>query len=152
MQQIGIPALQAHFFVFYFAVFSTLTPPVAVSVLAAAKLGDATFLATARDSMKIALTTFIIPFAFVFSPELMLFPNVTMGTLIAIIEVIFVQVAVSVASYGFLFRALNGLERIGYAMIALAGFLAFTYDENFWYFAVALFLAISVPVYISKKK
>jgi TRAP-type uncharacterized transport system fused permease subunit len=152
MQQIGIPALQAHFFVFYFAVFSTLTPPVAVSVLAAAKLGDATFLSTARDSMKIAMTTFIIPFAFVFSPELMSFPNMTMGTIIAIIEVIFVQVAVSVASYGFLFRSLNGVERGGYACIALAGFLGFTYDTNFWYIAVTMFLAISVYVYASNKK
>ena len=152
MQQIGIPALQAHFFVFYFAVFSTLTPPVAVSVLAAAKLGDATFLSTARDSMKIAMTTFIIPFAFVFSPELMSFPNMTMGTIIAIIEVIFVQVAVSVASYGFLFRSLNGVERSGYAFIALAGFLGFTYDTNFWYIAVTMFLAISAYVYASNRK
>ncbi|NQV83223.1 MAG: TRAP transporter fused permease subunit, partial [Rhodospirillales bacterium] len=77
MQQIGLPPLQAHFFVFYFAVFSTLTPPVAVSVLAAAKLADASFLNTAADAIKIALTTFIIPFAFVFFPELMSFPHMT---------------------------------------------------------------------------
>ena len=151
MQQIGIPALQAHFFVFYFAVFSTLTPPVAVSVLAAAKLGEATFLSTAKDSMKIALTTFIIPFAFVFSPELMLFPDMTYGTLLAIAEVIFVQLAVSVASYGFLFRSLNGAERFGYALVASAGFLGFTYETNFWYVAVALFLAISGYIFVSKK-
>jgi len=81
LQQIGIPPLQAHFFVFYFAVFSTLTPPVAVSVLAAAKLADATFLKTAIDSIKIASTTFIIPYAFVFSPELMSFPNMTWSNL-----------------------------------------------------------------------
>ena len=62
------------------------------------------------------------------------------------------QVAVSVASYGFLFRSLNGVERTGYAVIALAGFLGFTYDTNFWYVAVALFLAISAYVYVSKKK
>ena len=151
MQQIGIPALQAHFFVFYFAVFSTLTPPVAVSVLAAAKLGEATFLSTAKDSMKIALTTFIIPFAFVFSPELMLFPDITVGTIIAIVEVVFVQLAVSVASYGFLFRSLNGVERGGYTIVALSGFLGFTYDTVFWYVAVILFLAMSGYVYITKK-
>ena len=151
MQQIGIPPLQAHFFVFYFAVFSTLTPPVAVSVLAAAKLGEATFLSTAKDSMKIALTTFIIPFAFVFSPELMLFPNVTWGTMLAVFEVVFVQLAVSVASYGFLIRSLNGFERGVYAFVALFGFLGFTYDANFWYVAVALFTAISIYVFVSSK-
>ena len=151
MQQIGIPPLQAHFFVFYFAVFSTLTPPVAVSVLAAAKLGETTFLSTAKDAIKIALTTFIIPFAFVFSPELMTFPDVTVKTFIAIAEVIFVQVAVSVASYGFLFRSLNGIERSGYAIVALSGFLGFTFDTNFWYVAVTLFLAMSGYVYMTKK-
>jgi TRAP transporter 4TM/12TM fusion protein len=151
MQQIGIPPLQAHFFVFYFAVFSTLTPPVAVSVLAAAKLGEATFLSTAKDSMKIALTTFIIPFAFVFSPELMLFPNITWGTMLAVFEVVFVQLAVSVASYGFLIRSLNGFERGVYAFVSLFGFLGFTYDASFWYVAVALFTAISVYVFVSSK-
>ena len=151
MQQIGIPPLQAHFFVFYFAVFSTLTPPVAVSVLAAAKLGEASFLSTAKDAIKIALTTFIIPFAFVFSPELMTFPDVTLKTFIAIAEVIFVQVAVSVASYGFLFRSLNGIERSGYAIVALSGFLGFTYDTNFWYVAVTLFLTMSGYIYMTKK-
>ena len=151
MQQIGIPALQAHFFVFYFAVFSTLTPPVAVSVLAAAKLGEASFLSTAKDAIKIALTTFIIPFAFVFSPELMTFPDVTVKTFIAIAEVIFVQVAVSVASYGFLFRSLNGVERGGYTIVALSGFLGFTYDTNFWYVAVTLFFAMSGYVYMTKR-
>ena len=62
LQQIGVEALLAHFFVFYFAVFSTLTPPVAISALAAAKLSGATFLATARDAMKLMLTCFIIPY------------------------------------------------------------------------------------------
>ena len=151
MQQIGIPPLQAHFFVFYFAVFSTLTPPVAVSVLAAAKLGEASFLSTAKDAIKIALTTFIIPFAFVFSPELMTFPDVTVKTFMAIAEVIFVQVAVSVASYGFLFRSLNGIERTGYSIVALSGFLGFTYDTSFWYVAVTMFLAVSGYVYTTKE-
>ena len=152
MQQIGIPPLQAHFFVFYFAVFSTLTPPVAVSVLAAAKLGEATFLSTAKDAIKIALTTFIIPFAFVFSPELMSFPDVTLETLIAVAEVIFVQVAVSVASYGFLFRSLNGVERAAYAVVALSGFLGFTFDTNFWYVAISLFIMISSYIFLAKKQ
>ena len=81
----------------------------------------------------------------------MTFPDVTLKTFIAIAEVIFVQVAVSVASYGFLFRSLNGIERSGYAIVALSGFLGFTYDTNFWYVAVTLFLAMSGYIYMTKK-
>ena len=143
MQQIGIPPLQAHFFVFYFAVFSTLTPPVAVSVLAAAKLADATFLNTAKDSLKIAMTTFIIPFAFVFSPELMSFPNMTWSVVPAILEVVFIQWSVSIASYGFFFRVLIGWERMVFAAVALLGFLGMTLDIQYLYAAGVLFVLVA---------
>jgi TRAP-type uncharacterized transport system fused permease subunit len=138
MQQIGLPPLQAHFFVFYFAVFSTLTPPVAVSVLAAAKLADASFLATAKDSIKIALTTFIIPFAFVFSPELMSFPNLTWAVVPAVLEVVAIQWTVSIASYGHIFRPLSGWERTVFAAAAIAGFLAMTLGAAYYFAAFAL--------------
>lgn len=139
MQQIGLPPLQAHFFVFYFAVFSTLTPPVAVSVLAAAKLAEASFLETAKDSLKIAMTTFIIPFAFVFSPELMAFPNLTWAVVPAVLKVVFIQWSVSVASYGYIFRPLAGWERWIFAVVSLLGFLGMTLDLQYLYGAVLLF-------------
>ncbi len=151
MQQIGLPPLQAHFFVFYFAVFSTLTPPVAVSVLAAGKLAGASFLATARDSLKIALTTFIIPFAFVFSPELMSFPNLTWAVVPAIGEVIFIQWAVSIASYGYLFRPLTGWERGVFAIVSVLGFLGMTLNIQYLYGGVVLFLAIAGYVLSTKR-
>ena len=68
-----------------------------------------------------------------------------------VVEVVFVQLAVSVASYGFLIRSLNGFERGVYAFVALSGFLGFTYDSNFWYVAVALFMVISGYVFVSSK-
>jgi len=141
MQQIGIPALQAHFFVFYFAVFSTLTPPVAVSVLAAAKLANSTFLSTAKDSLKIASTTFVIPFAFVYSPELMSFPNMTLDVIPAIINVLAIQIAASIACYGYLFRSLVGWERWAFTIIAIAAFLNMALDQT-----VYLFVAIGLTV------
>jgi len=136
MQQIGVAPLQAHFFVFYFAVFSTLTPPVAVSVLAAAKLADATFLKTAADSLKIAATTFIIPFAFVYSPSLMMFPNMTWAVVPAVLEVIAIQITVSVASYGYFLRVLSGVERLAFLAAALCGFLAMTLGQIYWHGAL----------------
>lgn len=155
MQQIGVPPLQAHFFVFYFAVFSTLTPPVAVSVLAAAKLADASFLRTAADSLKIASTTFIIPFAFVFSPELMTFPNMTTAIIPPLLEVIGIQITVSIASYGYFLRALNGWERCIFLISALFGFLYMTLAYDFYlYAALSLFGVMTLWIlksYLSEK-
>lgn len=124
IQQLGVPALSAHFFVFYFAVFSTLTPPIAVSVLAAAKLAEARFLGTAADAMKLAVTTFIIPFAFVFHPELLSFPNLTWSVVPPVALLLVLQWTVSVAAYGHFCRDLGAVERAAFALVSLAGFLA----------------------------
>lgn len=153
LQQIGIPPLQAHFFVFYFAVFSTLTPPVAVSVLAAAKLADATFLKTAIDSIKIASTTFIIPYAFVFSPELMSFPNMTWSVLPAFVEVVAIQFATSVAAYGYYVRRLNWWERWVFVVIAFAGFFNMTLrDSVYLYLGLSVFVVISAWLLTTRRK
>ncbi|MFQ5774859.1 MAG: TRAP transporter permease [Kiloniellaceae bacterium] len=124
IQQLGVPALHAHFFVFYFAVFSTLTPPVAVSVLAAAKLAQARLLGTAVDAMKLAVTTFIIPFAFVYHPELLSFPNVTWSMVPPIVLVLVLQWTVAVAAYGHFRRDLGAVERAAFVVVSLAGFAA----------------------------
>jgi len=152
MQQIGIPAMQAHFFVFYFAVFSTLTPPVAISVLAAAKLANASFLSTAKDSMKIALTTFIIPFAFVYSPELMSFPNMTWSVIPAVVEVVFIQWSVSTATYGYLFRVLSGWERLVFTAVAVLAFMGMVLDPNYTYLALSIFFIAGVYARITRSK
>jgi len=153
MQQIGLPPLQAHFFVFYFAVFSTLTPPVAVSVLAAAKLADAPFLHTAADSIKIALTTFIIPFAFVFFPELMSFPNMTWAVVPAIFVVLSIQWTISIASYGYLFRPLIGWERGVFAVASISGFMGMAHSETSYYAVQAvLFIGMAAMLYTTKTR
>lgn len=157
MQQIGVPPLQAHFFVFYFAVFSTLTPPVAVSVLAAGKLAQASFLGTAADAMKLALTTFIIPFAFVYSPELMSFPHLTWPVWREIAEVVLIQWIVSVAAYGYCFRALGAAERTIFGIAGVLGFLAMTLgeDAHHWYWHIVLIsltVAITVWAAVTRNK
>jgi TRAP transporter 4TM/12TM fusion protein len=153
MQQIGVAPLQAHFFVFYFAVFSTLTPPIAVSVLAAAKLADASFLKTAAESMKIAMTTFIIPFAFVYSPELMSFPNLTWAVVLPLLEVVLIQASVSIAAYGYIFRPLKGWERWTMGVAAFAGFMGMT-DQGNMYFGMqaVLFLLLCTYAFTTRHK
>ncbi|PMR72755.1 TRAP transporter permease [Billgrantia endophytica] len=126
IQELGIPAFQAHFFVFYFAVFSTLTPPVAVSVLAAAKLAGTTFRSTSIDAMKIAGTTFIIPFAFIYNPRLLAFPDVDASAIMAIIEVLLTQLALAIAAYGYCFKRLKSWERWLFLMLALIGYWTLT--------------------------
>ncbi len=122
LQQGGVEAILAHFFVFYFAVFSTLTPPVAVSALAAAKLSGGTFIGTAVDGMKLMLTTFIIPYGFVYHPELLSFPNLTWAVAPPILLILLLQWTSSVVCYGYFLRDLNWTERWGFLAVTALGF------------------------------
>ena len=69
---IGIQPLVAHFFVFYFAVMSAITPPVALASYAAAGISGANAMETSLTSFKIGLAAFIVPFMFFYSPALLL--------------------------------------------------------------------------------
>lgn len=68
----GLSMMAAHMFVLYFAVFSALTPPVAVASLIAARIAEAPYFATAMQAVKIGLPGFFLPFLFVARPELLL--------------------------------------------------------------------------------
>jgi TRAP-type uncharacterized transport system fused permease subunit len=72
LSQIGVPTLPAHMFVFYYAVMSALTPPVAVAAYAASSIAEDNPLLIAVMAVKFALAAFIVPFAFVYGPELLM--------------------------------------------------------------------------------
>ncbi|MBM9594081.1 TRAP transporter permease [Roseitranquillus sediminis] len=70
--QLGIPALTAHFFVFYFAVLSAITPPVALASYAAAGISGANPMETSVASFKIGIAAFIVPFMFFYNSALLM--------------------------------------------------------------------------------
>lgn len=72
LSKIGIPVLVAHMFVFYFAVVSAITPPVALASFAAAGMAQADPWKTSWTALKMGLATFIVPFMFFFSPVLLM--------------------------------------------------------------------------------
>ncbi len=71
MKQSGIGDLQGHMFLLYFAVMSAVTPPVAVAAYAAASISGGNPLAIAVYGVKFAAAAFMVPFVFVFGPELL---------------------------------------------------------------------------------
>ncbi|QEL10106.1 TRAP transporter fused permease subunit [Kushneria phosphatilytica] len=68
----GLSMMAAHMFVLYFAIFSALTPPVAVASLIAARISEAPYFATSMQAVKLGLPGFFLPFLFVARPELLL--------------------------------------------------------------------------------
>ncbi len=70
--QMGIPMLTAHFFVFYFAVVSAITPPVALASYAAAGISGANPMETSVASFKIGIAAFIVPFMFFYNSAILM--------------------------------------------------------------------------------
>ena len=69
---LGIEPLTAHFFVFYFAVLSAITPPVALASYAAAGISGANAMETSVASFKIGIAAFIVPFMFFYNSALLM--------------------------------------------------------------------------------
>lgn len=68
---VGIPPLTLHLFVVFFAVLSTVTPPVALAAFAAAPIAGASPMVTGFQAARLALAGFLIPFTFVYHPAVL---------------------------------------------------------------------------------
>jgi TRAP transporter 4TM/12TM fusion protein len=70
--KLNVSVLGTHLFVFYFAVMSAITPPVALAVFAAAAIAQVSVISIALISMRLCLVAFILPFMWIYHPEIML--------------------------------------------------------------------------------
>ncbi|WP_346891811.1 TRAP transporter fused permease subunit [uncultured Roseibium sp.] len=69
---LGIATFTAHMFIFFFAVASAITPPVAVAAFAAASITRADPMTTGFSAVRSGIVMFVLPFVFAFYPELLL--------------------------------------------------------------------------------
>lgn len=72
LMDLHLNPLGSHLFIFYFGLLSCLTPPVAVAAYAAAPIAEASFSKVGWASFKLAIPCFLIPFAFIYEPALLL--------------------------------------------------------------------------------
>ncbi len=69
---LGLSLFTAHMFIFYFAVASAITPPVALAAFAAASITKAEPMSTGFSAVRSGIVMFVVPFVFAFYPELLL--------------------------------------------------------------------------------
>ncbi|MDR7417983.1 MAG: TRAP transporter fused permease subunit [Armatimonadota bacterium] len=70
--KLGVAPLAAHMFLFYFAVISAVTPPVALAAFAAASIAKAPMWPTGVQATRLSIAGFIIPYMFVYGHALLL--------------------------------------------------------------------------------
>ena len=76
---LGLSIFTAHIFIFYFAVASAITPPVALAAFAAATITQAEPMRTAFSAVKSGIVMFVVPFVFAFYPEILLIPEAVLN-------------------------------------------------------------------------
>ena len=72
LQNMGVADVPAHLFVLYFCALSMVTPPVALASYVAASISGAGIMETGWRALQLSLAGFIIPYAFVFNPAIVL--------------------------------------------------------------------------------
>lgn len=110
---LGVPVLTAHFFVFYFGCISTITPPVALASYVAGGIAGADINKVGWTAASYGINSFILPFAFCFSPALLLSGSL-FGGVVATATGILGILCISVAVIGCLYQPINALMRIAF--------------------------------------
>ncbi|MGG4605076.1 TRAP transporter permease [Paenalcaligenes sp. Me131] len=120
LMDLGVDKLTAHMFVFYYAVLSAITPPVALAVFAAAAIAKTNPMGLAVTAVRIAAVGFFLPLIWIYHPELLVQPGSDLNALFLYLPAALAAiVAFSAAQIGFLFRPLLVVERIFLAAGAL---------------------------------
>ena len=69
---LGFPVLSANLFIFYFAILSMVTPPVAIAAYTGAGIAGADMYQTGWEAFRMAIPGFLIPYIFIANPALLL--------------------------------------------------------------------------------
>jgi len=109
--QMGFGRIETHLFLFYFAVISCITPPVAMAAYAGAGLAEADPMRTGFTAFRIGIAAYIVPFIFVFNPALILLGQPT-ELLIAVPSALIGAIALAGASTGWLLIETNYIEKL----------------------------------------
>jgi TRAP transporter 4TM/12TM fusion protein len=111
LTQMGVDALAAHLFIFFFALVSDLTPPVAPGAFVAAGIAGADMMKTAWMACRLGLVVYILPYMFVYNNALLLKGDLSEIILSAITAFIGVY-ALACGIQGYMFRPAKIYERV----------------------------------------
>lgn len=117
--KLGVAPLPAHLFIFYFGVIAQITPPVAQAAFAAAGISGGKIWNTGWKAFFMGSTAFLVPFAFVYKPELLLL-GTAWQTIISTLILIAGSFCLACAVSGYLFRPIERWwQRILIAIVAI---------------------------------
>ena len=110
--KLGVPVLAAHLFVLYFGVVADLTPPAALAAYAGAGIAGSNPLKTGFTAVLLAISGFVVPFIFAYSPEILLIDAQIPQLLLIVASSVLGVVALAGGVLGYLRRETTILEQV----------------------------------------
>ncbi|MBR1722000.1 MAG: TRAP transporter large permease subunit, partial [Treponema sp.] len=157
--------LPAHMFAFYFGIIADVTPPVALAAIAGAAIAQARPMLTAVNATKLAIGAFIVPYMFIYNPEMLMIGADALSILGITLTALVGMFAISVGLEGYAFArtgflnnfavsqkmktAFSALERICFV---LAGLLCIDPNPKTDVFGVLLILLLIAGQFLRKRK
>ena len=120
LEEAGFNRMAAHMFIYYYAVFATLTPPIAITAAAGSKIAECNFWEACFRALKLAFIGLVVPYVFIFNPVLLEFPKFSLPLLFAFSLLVAGLVLLSASFWGWLVNPLRVYDRVA---LAVAGFI-----------------------------
>lgn len=116
--KLGLPAIAAHMFAFYYSCLSIITPPVAAASYTAAAIAESDGWKTGWLAARLALVAYIVPFMFAYDQSLLLM-GPPWKVIVSVVTACMGVFCLGMACEGFLMRNLNWLERVAAGIAAI---------------------------------
>ena len=152
--KMGVPLLQAHLFPMIFAVFSHLTPPIAIGALVASQLAEAEYWPTSWEALKAASTAFLLPYFIIYAPVIVLQPDAGMVVSVTQLAAIPLGVlALQIFFSRYFLGLLEGAKRFAFGAAAFLFFVSvFAKSWLFLLLGIMLFVACTIAQFTQKKR
>ncbi|MGV3488515.1 MAG: DUF3394 domain-containing protein, partial [Tuberibacillus sp.] len=132
---------------FYFGIIADITPPVALAAFAASGISGGEPIRTGVNASKLAIAAFIIPYIFVYSPELMMIDSTWYNTIWVVFTSFLGMIAIGAGMIGYWMRHTYWFERI----IAIVAGLLLIYPEKFTdLIGIGIFAILLIAQYLYK--
>ena len=141
---LGYEPLAAHMFVFYFGIIADVTPPVALAAMAGAAIAKSDPLKTGIKATKLSIGAFIIPYMFIFNPDILMI-NTTIADVIPILITSLIGMfGVSAGLEGYVFRKCKAYERILFIIAGLLSIYPEFYSDIIGIAVIAILVIIQI--------
>ena len=151
-RSLGVDMMQAHLFIFYFAVIADATPPVAAAAFAAAAIAKASPTLSSVHATRFGIAGFTVGFAFIYDPAIMMRGGI--GEILMAMGVQLAALTLITSSYaGFLLRPVGQALRVAMAVVGLGAAFAHVFPDWLRLCAAAgLLLAIAGWQHLGSKR